>query len=447
MRPRTRALATAIALGCATAAFLSASPARAGSPAKQAAPAKAAPAPGSAAPAAGAAAAPEALSPRAQRLFDEAVASVEEQKKLKVPLDWSLLERKWRNVLDEVDLAEARYNLGVALERQGRLGDAADAYRRAVALKPGFRQAAVNLAVLEERSSGGRTAADAYARIAREFPEDALSRERLAALYLGAGQLDDAWRLAREALLRDPGAIGAQKVMIRVALQRNNLDLARLLALRAQKLDDRDPDLPFLSGQIAARQGDDKGATVQWRKAIVLDASYAPARAALLDAALRSESWVNVAAEAREVLKADPKSAPAHLALGIALRHLEKPDEALEEYQKAEQLGGADLPDVHLARGILLMKVKSECEPAIQEFKAYVRAMGPVLRGDAPVFKLQRECEQTLDENRRAAEAARQMQADADKKAAEEAAKKPAPGATTPAQGGSEPPTSAPTPK
>jgi len=445
MRPRNTALAAALALGCATSGPPAAAPARAASPARSgAAAAPAAPAAGSTATAAPAG---DTLTPRGQRLFDEAVASVEEQKKLKVPLDWALLERKWRNVLDEVDLAEARYNLGVALERQGRLGEAADAYRRAVALKPGFRQAAVNLAVLEERGSGGRAAADAYARIARDFPEDAVSRERLAALYLGAGQVDEAWRLAREALLRDPAAIGAQKVMIRVALQRNNLDLARLLALRAQKLEERDPELPFLSGQIAARQGDDKGAVVQWRKAIALDEGYAPARAALLDAALRAESWVNVAAEAREVLKTDPRNASAHLALGIALRHLDKPDEALEEYQKAEQLGGASLPEVHLARGILLMKVKSECEPAIREFKTYARAVGPVLRGDAPVFKMQRECEQTLEENRRALEAAQQMQAEAQRKAAEEAAKKAAPGGTTPAPGGSPAPTSAPTPR
>jgi tetratricopeptide (TPR) repeat protein len=439
MRPRHTALAAAIALGCATAGPPSARPAAPAAPARSAGSDSAAV---SAAPPAG-----DTLTPRGQRLFDEAVASVEEQRKLKVPLDWALLERKWRNVLDEVDLAEARYNLGVALERQGKLGDAADAYRRAVALKPGLRQAAVNLAVLEERSSGGRAAADAYSRIARDFPEDAVSRERLAALYLGAGQLDEAWRLAREALLRDPGSVGAQKVMVRVALQRNNLDLARLLALRAQKLDERDPELPFLAGQIAARQGDDKGAVAQWRKAIALDEGYAPARAALLDAALRAESWVNVAAEAKEVLRADPRNASAHLALGIALRHLGKPDEALASYDKAEQLGRGELPEVHLARGILLMKVKSECEPAIQEFKAYARAVGPVLRGDAPVFKLQRECEQTLEENRRALEAARQMQAEAARKAAEEAARKAAPGATTPAQGGSPAPTSAPTPR
>jgi tetratricopeptide (TPR) repeat protein len=439
---RTTALsaaAIALALGCATSGSPGAPPAAAGT---RGAPARSA---GAASDPAATAAPPagDTITPRAQRLFDEAVASVEEQHKLKVPLDWALLERKWRNVLDEVDLAEARYNLGVALERQGKLAEAADAYRRAVALKPGFRQAAVNLAVLLERTSGGRSAADAYARIARDFPEDAVSRERLAALYLSAGQADEAWRLAREALLRDAGSVGAQKVMARVALQRNDLDLGKLLVLRAQKLDERDPELPFLAGQIAAREGDDKAAVARWRRAVELDDGYAPARVALLDAALRAESWVNVAAEAKEVLRLDPRNASAELALGIAQRHLGKPDEALASYDKAERLSGGALPEVHYARGILLMKVKGECEPAIEEFKAYARSVGPVLRGDAPVFKLQRECEQTLEENRRAAEAARRIQAEAAREAAEPAR----PGATTPAQGGRPAPTSAPTPR
>jgi tetratricopeptide (TPR) repeat protein len=213
--------------------------------------------------------------------------------------------------------------------------------------------------------------------------------------------------------------------------------------LRAQKLDERDPELPFLAGQIAAREGDDKAAVARWRRAVELDDGYAPARVALLDAALRAESWVNVAAEAKEVLRLDPRNASAELALGIAQRHLGKPDEALASYDKAERLSGGALPEVHYARGILLMKVKGECEPAIEEFKAYARSVGPVLRGDAPVFKLQRECEQTLEENRRAAEAARRIQAEAAREAAEPAR----PGATTPAQGGRPAPTSAPTPR
>jgi tetratricopeptide (TPR) repeat protein len=387
--------------------------------------------------------APDALSARARRLFDDAVESLEEQKKLKVPTDWGLLEKKWRQVLGAEEVAEARYNLGVALERQGRTDDAAEEYRRALADKPGLRQAAVNLAVLRERSGDARGAAEDYARILRDFPEDALARERLSALYLQAGQTEEAWRLAREALLRDPRSIGAYKVLARIALQRGNVDLAKLVTLRAEKVAERDAELAFLEGQVLSRQGDETGAADKFKKALSWDEEFVAARLALLAQAAKAESWTQVADQARAVLKQDPGNAAVRLAFGIAERHLGKPDEALAAYAEAERLAGARLPEVHLARGVLLMKVKSECEPAIGEFRSYARAAGAALPADAPVFRLTRECEQLLEENRKAADAAREMKREAERKAAEQASRKPAGGGPAP-EGGRPAPTSAP---
>jgi tetratricopeptide (TPR) repeat protein len=386
---------------------------------------------------------PDAISARAQRLFDDAVQSLEEQRKAKVPTDWGLLEKKWRLVLGAEEVAEARYNLGVALERQGRADEAAEEYRRALADKPGLRQAAVNLAVLREKSGDARGAAEDYARILRDFPEEALARERLSALYLQAGQTDEAWRMAREALLRDGRAIGAYKVLARIALQRNSVDLAKLITLRAEKVAERDAELAFLEGQILSRQGDDSGAADKYRKALSWDEEFIAARVALLAQAARAESWNQVVEQARAVLKQDPGNAAVRLALGIALRHLGKPEEALAAYAEAERLAGDRLPEVHLARGVLLMKVKSECEPAIGEFRAYARAAGAGLPADAPVFRLTRECEQLLEENRKAAEAAKEMQREAERKSAAEVPKKAAGGGPA-LEGGRPAPASAP---
>jgi tetratricopeptide (TPR) repeat protein len=377
-----------------------AAPARAGRPAAEAAAESA-----------------EAMPPRAQRLFDEAVRAEDDQSKLKVPTDWSYLERKWRAVLDEMDLAEARFNLGVALEAQGRLEDARAEYERALALKPGLRQAAVNLGVLLEKQGDVRAAAAAYQAVARDFPGDAVSRERLAVLYRAAGQLDEAWRLAREALVRDPRSVAAQKVLVQVAFARGDLDLAKLVALRAQKVDPNDPELPFLMGQVLAKQGDDTGASVQFRKALALRGDYLAARWALLQSALRKQAWGAVAENATSLLKADPSSASLHLVHGLALRHLGKADEALAEYQRAEKAGGDRLPEVRLARGVLLARVKGECQPALEEIRAYQRAV-PVVPDAAQVSKVVRDCEKMLEESRRAAEAAKQMQAEAQRQKA-----------------------------
>jgi tetratricopeptide (TPR) repeat protein len=375
----------------------------------------------------------DAVGARAQRLFAEALKAQEDQQKLGVPTDWAHLERKWRAVLDADEIPEARYNLGVALEGQGDLTGARAAYERAVAAKPSLLQAAVNLGVLLEKQGDARAASAVYAAVVRDFPEDAIARARLAALYRASGQLDDAWRLAREALLRDPSSVGANKVLAGVALQRNELELANLIALRTQKLAPKDPELPFVAGQVLARRGDEAGAAAQYRKALALSGDYLPARHALLEAAMRKQAWGAVAEHAQAILRVEPKNAPVHLALGVARRHLGKPDEALASYAEAEKLAGEALPEVHLARGVLFMRVKNECQPAIEAFRAYARAAGPVAATESPAPRLERECVQILEENRRATEAAKQMQVDAGRKAAEEAAKKAGQGAAKPA--------------
>lgn len=374
------------------------------------------------------------LPPRAQRLFEEALRAEEEQRKLKVPPDWAYLERKWRAVADAADVAEAHHNVAVTLEAQGRLDEARAEYEKARSLKPSLRHPAVNLGVLLEKQGDVRGASAVYAQAVRDFPEDSVARARLATLYRNSGQLDEAWRLAREALVRDPRNMSAYRVLARVALQRNDLDLARLIALRAQKLDPQDPELPYLGGLALARQGDEPGAAAQLRKALALQPGFLPARHALLDAALKKQAWGTVAEQAAKLLEADPGNAPVQLALGLALRYTGKPDEALAAYAKAEQASGDRLPEVHLARGVLLARVKSECEPALEELKAYQTRSGPVVQNGPQVAKLQRDCEAQLEESRKAAEAARAMQEEAARKGA-----KPGGGAAqgpVPAQGG-----------
>lgn len=363
----------------------------------------------------------EPLSVQGRRLFDEAVATRQEMEKAKA-VDWAILERRWRAVVDASDAPEAHYNLGVTLERQGRDAEARAEYQKALAGKP-LKQAAANLGVLLEKSGDLRGAQAAYDTASRDFPDDAVSRERLAALYLQTGQFDEAWHQAREALLRDPTSVGARKTMVRVALARGDLDLAKLVALRLQKSAPDDAEVAYLSGLLLAKQGDDVGATAQWTKAVALQPRLAAARAGLLEVALREERWGEVQSLAVKVLADDPSNGPVQLVLGIALRHGGKPDEALAAYASAERLSAGKLPEVFLARGVLLMRDKGDCDGALRAFDRYERAAGPVLPQGSPAPKLIRECQEQVEQGRSAAEAARQMKAEA---AAKQAAPPPA---------------------
>ncbi|HTP25125.1 MAG TPA: adventurous gliding motility TPR repeat lipoprotein GltE [Anaeromyxobacteraceae bacterium] len=372
---------------------------------------------------------PRALSPRGQRLFEEAVAAAEEQKQLKVPPNWEALERRWRRVLEVEQLPEAWFNVGVALEHRGRPGEAREAYRRALALEPRFGPAATNLALLDEPKDPVQ-AAQAWAELSRRFPDDSLPRERLAALYLASGQRDEAWKLAREALVRDHRAIGAYKVMMRVALERGKLDLANLLAVKALKLDQDDPEVVAFVGDVLRQQKDEPAAVAHWKKAISLEDDFLPARYKLLADAFAKEHWEGAAEQARAILRTKPDDARVELALGIAYRYLGQADKALSAYEQAERLSGGKLAEVHLAKAVTLMKSKEQCEPALNELRLYVAAAGPSASADGPAPRLERECEQILAANKQAEEAARQLKVEAER----EAARKAAAAAPTPPQ-------------
>jgi Flp pilus assembly protein TadD len=372
-----------------------------------------------------------AATPRGQRLFEQAVAAAEEQQKLKIPTDWDLLEKRWRSAAEEGGMPEAWFNLGVCQERLGKREEARASYRRALELQPGFREAAANLALLTEPEEQ-RAALAAWSDLLRRHPDDALARARLAALYERAGQLDEAARLAREALLHDPRSSAALKVLLRVALARGNGDLAHLLALRAQRLDPADPEIPTAIGLVLARQGDEAGAAAQWRKALALRPDWAPARAQLLRQSLAKQHWDGVAEQAKALLQSDPADAGTQLTLGVAERYQGKADEAGRAYDEAERLAGGRLPEVHLARAVLLARVQERCAPALAELKRYAALAGPAALTDGSVGRLERECEQQLAAGRAAEEEARRMKAEAEKAAAKAAPSDTGAGKPTP---------------
>ncbi len=393
--------------------------------------APAASSPGAAAPGA---TSPRELSPRAQRLFDEALAAADEQKRLKVPTDWELLERRWRKVTEAEPVPEAWFNLGVALEKRRQLDEARAAYRRALELEPGLSVAAVNLALLEEPKDP-RQSAQVWTDLSRRFPDDPVPRQRLSALYLATGQRDEAWKLAREALVRDPRSVGAYKVMMRVALERGNADLAQLLAVKARKIDDADPEIVAFVGDVLLHRKDEPGAVVQWKKAIALKDDFLPARYALLENALGKRHWEGVAEQARAILRTDPEEPRVQLALGIANRYLGQPDKALIAYDQAERAGSGKLPEVYLARAVALIKSKEQCEPALAELKRYQAAVGPAAASEGPALRLQRECEQMLIASKQAEDAAREMKAEAERQAAKKASAPAEPSKAPPADG------------
>lgn len=398
---------------------------------------------------------PQPISTRAKVLFEDAVASFDAQKKAKA-YDWGSLERKFKAALDvDANLAEADYNLGVIAERQGKLDEAKAHYLTALKKKPSLRQASENLAVMAQNAGDIPGAVKLYQDVLQRYPDDAASRARLAEIYRQTGDHDRAMQFARAALMRDPQSTTALKVMMRSYVDRKQLSMAKLVALRAMKLDQTDPELYTTIGLILLTEDNKVDALLQFKRAVEVREDFVPAHVQLARIDLEQENYPSAEAHLRRILQTDGKNAAAHLNLGVAYKGQGQYDKAMQEYDEAEKLD-PNLAAIYLNRAIILHKNKNAPERAVEFYKKYISLSGGevALKADAPVFALLRDAESTvnaMEEAKRAEEQAKKLEAlqkeqEAQLKAEEEKQKQQQGGnAATPATGTQAPAQATPT--
>ncbi|WP_408889822.1 adventurous gliding motility TPR repeat lipoprotein GltE [Myxococcus faecalis] len=352
---------------------------------------------------------PPPISNTAKARFEDAVKSFDTQKKAKA-FDYPALERKFKSALEsDANLAEAEYNLGVIAERQGNTTEAKARYKAALTKKPSLRQASENLAVMEQNAGNVAGAVALYQEVLQRYPDDAQSRARLAEIYRQQNDHDKAMELSRGALMRDPASTTALKVMIRSYLDRKQLSMAKLVALRGVKLDGADPELHHLVGIIQLREGNADDARLSFKKALEARDDYVPSHVELAQLSLDAEDYPGAEEHLRRILQADGKNATAHLNLGLSYKGQGQYDKAMQEYDEAEKLD-PELAAVSLNRAIILHKVKDAPERALELYKKYVAMAGDGvgLSGESPVFGLLREAETLVNAKREAAMAEQQ---------------------------------------
>jgi tetratricopeptide (TPR) repeat protein len=342
---------------------------------------------------------------RGQLLFEDAVKAADGKKGKTSDEE---LAHKFEAVLQaDSNFAEADYNLGVIAERRGRRDEAVSHYQAALHKKPSLRQAAENLAVLQQNSGDLPGAASSYNEILRHHPDDGSSRARLAELYRLTGDTDKAVEMAKSALVRDPRSEIAYRVLLRAYVDKKQLALAKLVALRGLKLNDSDPEILYGLGLVFLEEKQPEKAWTQLEKAVAARGDYLPARMTLAKLALQNENYSAAETHLRAYLQQEPKSAEAHLDLGVALKGLGQYDKAMQEYDAAEKLN-PDLAAVYLNRGIILHRHKDAPERGLELYKKYLALSGGdvALPVEAPVFGLMKEAEGLTLAKQQAAQAA-----------------------------------------
>ncbi|MHB8878551.1 MAG: adventurous gliding motility TPR repeat lipoprotein GltE [Myxococcaceae bacterium] len=359
------------------------------------------------------------ISSRAMLLFEDALKSYALMKKART-FDYVSLERKFQLAAEaDENFGEADYNLGVLAERQGKPEEALRHYREALRKKPTLKEAAENIGVIAQNAGNEAEAIRTFENILQNYPDDGASRARLADIYARKGECDKAIDLSKQALFREPRTLPAYKVLMRCAHEQKQYSMAKLVALRAMKLDENDPEIFHTLGLISLAEKEPAKARMQFKTAVEKRADYLPAHLMLVRIALEQQDWPGAEESIRQVLRANGKNPEAHLDLGVAHKGMGHLDKAMEEYEVAKKLN-PNLPAIYLNIGQILA-LKGLPEKAIENYRQYIALSGENETLAQDLIKESDGVIQKREEDKKAAEEALKMEAEMKKQ--EEAAK------------------------
>jgi tetratricopeptide (TPR) repeat protein len=242
-------------------------------------------------------------------------------------------------VLDAADnRAVTEHNLGSALQSEGRLAEAIDRYKKAIAIKPDYVPAYSNLgaALLSRGDVAGAIAA--YQHALEIDPNFADAHFNLGNALLHEGDVARAIGHFRSALKSSPDSVDA-RTNLGVALADNGqIDEAIAELETAVRAAPASAVTARALGEALAQGGRASEAASYLRRAVVLapddgEAHYALGRF-LLEAGQASEA----VKEFRDALSHPDAPPDIHNDLGIALASVGRLDEALAELQQAVRL-------------------------------------------------------------------------------------------------------------
>jgi tetratricopeptide (TPR) repeat protein len=215
------------------------------------------------------------------------------------------LQRSAQVVADLPVGARQHYNYGTALQKAGRLDEAAEQFYTALRFDPAYTKAHINLAkalmdeskldeaqihyeaalriepnsadfhsayaYLLERLGRVPEAAAEYETAARLKPKDARMRYGYGAFLEKKGKLDEAIAQYRLALRADPELADAQSDLASVLFIKGELQEAKVHYLEAARLQPKSADVHSNLGNVYLREGNVSQAIIQYEEALRLD--------------------------------------------------------------------------------------------------------------------------------------------------------------------------------
>lgn len=229
---------------------------------------------------------------------------------------------------------EGWFNLGLLLERRGDLAGARDAYQKALGVKAGYLPAQARLAGLD-LAAGDTGALDRLEAIIKEDAFQADARNILAGYALAHGDYAKAILHSRNVLVGDPRNVNAL-LNAAIAYYRQGLvDQAGLIATSGLEKEPNAAALHNIMGLVYLKKDDTRSATEQFTAALDGDPDNMDALLNLAALELAYGNFESALKHFDQALKIRPRDALVVLSRGVALRGLERFDEAQAAYEQA----------------------------------------------------------------------------------------------------------------
>lgn len=267
-------------------------------------------------------------------------------------------------------------HLGQALSRVGKVAEAEEELRRAIALRPAFGAAMRALGVLLKKRKAWVEAAQVLevAAASGSNEERASALVALGTVQLSAGRRAEAERSFDRAIQFAPAEVEVRIGIARAWLGGDAGDRTRAVALltRAAELA---PDLPQVHsalGRALERTGDRAGAEAAYANALALDPSYRFVRRRVLRLALEDRDFVRARVQAERLLAGAPDEPEHHFLAALVADREGRGDKARAHYREAIARAEGNYPEAYFNLG-LMEKRQGHLSEAIAAYEEALR--------------------------------------------------------------------------
>jgi tetratricopeptide (TPR) repeat protein len=219
------------------------------------------------------------------------------------------------------ELRDAEYNLGVLKFRLKEYDQAKTIFQGLIAKDPSMASAHAMMGAVLARAGDSAGAMPFITKAIELDRTQPVAHNFLAAQALSRNEWPEAISHARQALVEDPDNMNSYLTLAISYFNMDMLDLARFVCLNALAVNDQSAPLHNMLGLILLKKDEVRGALVQFNRALAIDPDT-----------LSYSDFQSAFDHFDRVVQLQPNNIDAKLSRAVALRGLERFDEAQAAY-------------------------------------------------------------------------------------------------------------------